>query len=254
MLKEERLEKLEEYIIANRFASVQDMAERFHISKATVRRDLEVLTKNDAFKLTRGGVSYQRKALVSELPYHEKQLLNREEKSRICKAACDLIEEGATIIVDTGTTTREMVPYLLEKKNIYVVTNDLMIATELASNCEIELTLVGGKLRTGYYTLRGYAAEDFLRQLHVDITFLSLDAVNVDFGCAVFNMDEVAIKQHMIQSADETVVLCDHSKFKTNAFLKVANIEDVDLFITGKELCRETADRFREKDLKLKLV
>ncbi|HWQ79690.1 MAG TPA: DeoR/GlpR family DNA-binding transcription regulator [Anaerovoracaceae bacterium] len=253
MIRDERLAKIGDYIEKSRYVNIHELVAEFSVSKATIRRDLEILAASGEIQLTHGGAKYVREA-ESERPYDEKRKANNDEKSRIGKAACDLIRDGHTIILDTGTTTREMVRYLLNLQNIHVITNDVMIAAELAANTAIDITLTGGSIRKGYYTLRGYYAEDFIKQLHADILFLSLDSIDSTFGGAILNIDEVATKQRMINAADLVVTLCDHTKYESKALMKVCELSEIDLFITGRELREETQRNFEEKGYHLQVV
>ena len=253
MIKAERLARIVEYIEKNRYVNIHQLVAEFSVSKATIRRDLEILSADGDIQLTHGGAKYKRDA-EKELPYDEKRKSNSEEKSRIGKAACDLIREGDTIIIDTGTTTREMVEYLLNRQHLHVITNDVLIAAELAANTEIDITLTGGSIRKGYYTLCGYYAENFIKQLHADILFLSMDSINSVFGCAILNIDEVATKQSMIHAAERVVALCDHTKFESKALLKVCDLPQIDRYITGNELSEDTYIRFSEKGCNLQRV
>lgn len=253
MIKDERLSRIIDYIQKNQYVNIHQLVAEFSVSKATIRRDLEVLAANGVILLTHGGAKYK-KETESELPYDEKRKTNSDEKSRIGKAACDLIQEGDTVIIDTGTTTREMVKYLLGRQHIHVITNDVMIAAELAVNTAIDLTLTGGNIRKGYYTLCGYYAENFIKQLHADILFLSLDSIDSEFGCTILNMDEVVTKQRMMKAAERIVSLCDHTKYQSKALLKVCELSEIDLFITGCELPEDTYHSFKEKGYELKLV
>ena len=253
MIKDERLTRLVEYIEKNQYVDIHQLVAEFSVSKATVRRDLEVLADSGVVQLTHGGAKYIRET-ESELPYDEKRKANSDEKSRIGKAACDLIKEGDTVIIDTGTTTREMVKYLLSRQHIHVITNDVIIAAELAANTAIDLTLTGGNVRKGYYTLCGYYAENFIKQLHADILFLSLDSIDSEFGGAILNMDEVSTKQRMMKAAEQIVSLCDHTKYESKALLKVCELSEIDLFITGKELPEGIYHSFKDKGSNLQLV
>ena len=253
MIKDERLAKIIEYIEKNHYVNIHQLVAEFSVSKATIRRDLEKLAASGIIQLTHGGAKYKREA-EKELPYDEKRKANSDEKSRIGKAACDLIQEGHTVIIDTGTTTREMVKYLLSRQHIHVITNDVLIATELAANTGIDITLTGGSIRKGYYTLCGYYTENFIKQLHADILFLSLDSIDSSFGGAILNIDEVATKQRMINAAERIVTLCDHTKYESKALLKVCELSEIDLSITGHELPEEISLNFIEKGYHLQLV
>ncbi len=254
MLKDERLERIQQYLREHRYASLNELAQLFGISKATIRRDVEQLCASGCLQSTRGGVKYSEGPVESELPYHEKEKANREEKIRIAQAACKLIHPGSTILLDTGTTTRAMTTFLMTASNLHIVTNDVLIAADLAVNQNIELTVVGGRMRKGYYTLRGYYAENFLRQLHVDQAFVSMDAVSQAGGCMLTNMDEIAMKQNIIRCASERILLCDHTKYETQTFLRVCDLQEINLFLTGKELDDEIYRRFLENSCEIQRV
>ena len=51
----ERQKKMMEYIEAHTSAQIHELAEKFHVSEATVRRDLDDLDQQGALKRTHGG-------------------------------------------------------------------------------------------------------------------------------------------------------------------------------------------------------
>lgn len=254
MLKYERLERIEEYVNQNKYATITDLAEFFGISSATIRRDLELLGSQQRVTLTRGGVVSNRKNVTEEQSYTEKLGANQQEKNRIAQAAAQLIQEGNTILVDSGTTNRAMIPYLLEISHLGVVTNDVVMAAELTGHPGAEVTLLGGTLRKGYFTLTGHYAESMVSQMRADIAFLGMDSVSLRSGCMIANMNEVGLKRAIAAAARQVVVVCDHTKLETESFITVFPLDQVDLFITGRELNPRIAAAMQEMGLKLQQV
>ena len=254
MLKYERLEKIEEYVNRNKYATIHELAAAFDISRATIRRDLELLNKKHRVQLTRGGVVSLNKGVSEERPYNEKVEANREEKMRIAQAARELISDGATLLIDSGTTTREVAPLLADAAGIKLVTNDVMIAAELTNARGVEVSVLGGTLRRGYFTLTGHVTENAIAQLRADLTLVGMDSVSLESGCMISNMDEVGLKQAMIHSGRRAVVLCDHTKFESEAFASVCELSQIDLIITGKELPPRVRAAFADRGVKLQLV
>lgn len=253
MIRDERISKMKAYINAQQYVSMGELMTKFNISKATVRRDLEALAQKEEICLLRGGAR-KKEDVNRELMYSEKLGRNREEKKRISQSAAEMIQEGQTIFVDTGVTTREMIPYLCEMRNVHVVTNDIWIATHISTNTDIKVSVPGGNIRRGYYTIKGYEAEQFLSNLYVDVAFISTDAVDRRFGCSITNNDEVYIKQKMILNSAKSVIIADHSKFETVASWKVCNIEDIDLYITGVEMLQEEVANYKKMNIHVKTV
>ncbi|MEG1191113.1 MAG: DeoR/GlpR family DNA-binding transcription regulator, partial [Oscillospiraceae bacterium] len=155
MLKDERLEKIECLVNERKYVAISDLMLELSISKATVRRDLELLSEGGKLAITRGGAVSVSGGTTYELPYLEKKKVNHEEKIRIAHFAAALVKPGETILIDAGTTCIEMVPFLRERGNIMVATNDLMIALELGRCPNIETILIGGVLRKDFNTTSG---------------------------------------------------------------------------------------------------
>ena len=254
MLKFERLERIEQYVNQNRYATINELASQFSISSATIRRDLELLSGQNRVTLTRGGVVSNQANVVEERSYSEKLGDNQEEKKRIAQAAAAMIRPGTTILVDSGTTNRAMIPFLQEVGPVNIVTNDVVIAGELTSCRDADVTVLGGTLRKGYFTLVGHYAESMVAQMRADIAFLGMDAVNLKGGCMIANMNEVGLKRAMIQAARQVVVVCDHSKFEMESFLTVCPLDQVGTFLTGKELSRYVGEAFAEAGCVIRYV
>ncbi|MBQ8669976.1 MAG: DeoR/GlpR transcriptional regulator [Oscillospiraceae bacterium] len=253
MLKSERLERIEEYINHNRYVTIPQLAEEFGISASTIRRDLEALGEAGRVELTRGGVMSLHRKVSEEASYHEKTLANREEKARIAAAAARMIKPGCTLFVDSGTTTRELVPFLKEGQGLKLVTNDLLIASELSSAQGVEVILPGGLLRRGYYTLTGSQAEEMVSSMRADLTFMGFDAVRPR-GFMISNQEEVGLKRAMARCGSRLVVLCDHTKFESDSFITVCPLADASLIITGKELEEGIRKRLEAAGAVLELV
>lgn len=236
MLKDERLEKIEDFVNTNRYASMHELVKLFDISKATIRRDLECLEKAGKVVLTRGGATSVNKGSLDELPYHEKRNANREEKIRIARAAVGRIATGQTVMIDSGTTSFEMAELMDSLSGVIVATNDLMTAVALTKHRGVDLIVIGGGVRRGFYTMDGYFAAANVQNYNFDQAFLCVDAISLDLGCMITNADELDIKRSIIRSSKRVTVMCDHSKFGNTAFVSVCKLDEVDSVITGKEL------------------
>ncbi|MDD2955647.1 MAG: DeoR/GlpR family DNA-binding transcription regulator [Oscillospiraceae bacterium] len=236
MIREERLKRICDYLKSHEFASVEDLTGVLGVSKATVRRDLAFLDQGGELALVRGGATIQNGARGEELAYDEKRVAHSAEKARLGEAAAALVQDHSAVLVDAGTTTRAMIPFLKERTGLNLVTNDVAIAADLSSCRGINVTVTGGQLRQGYYTLSGYLAEDLVRNMRLDAAFIGFDAVDVRSGCYITNTDEVALKRCIIEAADRVVAVCDHAKFESTAFVSVCPLSQVDVVVTDRQL------------------
>ena len=254
MLRNERLKYILDLIDRNKSISIQTLSSETNASTATIRRDLELLSEQNRIILVRGGAVSKSTNGDAELPYDVKRQRNTEEKIRIASAAAAYVNAGDTIILDSGTTTKHMVPFLAKLTFVSVITCDIAIAASCSYYPNIEVNVIGGKLRTGYYNLYGYIAENTIRTLNADIAFCSTDTICVSNGCMITNIEEVFIKQKILECADRGVMLCDHTKIGRNATVSMYGVSDLDAVITGKELSPETLETFGEMREKFKLV
>ncbi|MPN41381.1 Glucitol operon repressor [bioreactor metagenome] len=169
----------------------------------------------------------------------------------------EFIKSGDTIILDCGTTIFELSKKIAQQSTIedlMIATNDLRAAIELADQPNVSLIVIGGSVRKKNYSLVGFFGENVLKQIHADVSFLSVDAIDLEHGFASFCTEEMGIKRTMLHAAREVVVLADHTKFDTIAFVKISNLTDVDCIITGSELEDHIVKKIRAMGIKLILV
>ena len=260
MIKAERFKKVISLVEEKQFVSVKDLMQKTGITKSTLRRDLFELESQGRVIRTRGGVASKdsvssNNKTSNEPSFFIRQTTNKEEKERIAGAAMQFIHEGDTILIDAGTTTFELGLRIEEyDKNLMVATNDLFTSVEISKNDNLEIIVIGGKVRKNNYSTVGYFSDRIISEMHADVAFLSADAVDLKHGLMAYSLDEVTGKKGMIESAREVVLLCDHTKFSTIAFVTICSIADVDHIITGSELDPEVVSILREKGVDVILV
>ena len=235
MLKVERYMKILNILDERGAVTITELCGTLHTSRATVRRDLVRLDSDKLLERSYGGAIAVVKPAMTDIPPALRQNIQKEEKARIANIAVNYITEGNTIYLGAGTTSRELAALLRKYRHLTVLTNDIAVAMEV-SNTENQLIVAGGVLRKSSMALLGYYTEQILKELHVDIAFISADAVDPDHGFLDFNPDEVMVKRLMIKNAKKPIMLCDHSKFHKSALVKVCSLSDIELLITGYEL------------------
>lgn len=254
MLNAERMEKIREFIVQNKFANIKDLAVEFNTSSATIRRCLKQLENENFVESVRGGAVLVASGNIFEQSYQVKRQYNIDEKIRIAQAACKYISGNDSLFLDSSSTVFEMTKILLTMKNISVSTNDVAIASALNQAKDISTTVTGGTLRKNFFTLSGFLAEKALQQVSVDYAFMGVDAISPKGIFMITNTEEIGVKRAGIECASKVIVLCDHSKFNHLAFLNLCEYKDVDLIITGNEMGDEAYKTYTELGLNIQLV
>jgi DeoR family transcriptional regulator of aga operon len=163
----------------------------------------------------------------------EKAKLHHEEKNLIGQAAARLIYDQDTIIIDSGTTTLEVVKNLSpDISNLTVITNALNIVNYLSSNPNINLIIPGGTLRRKSLSLVGPLAENNFRSFFVDKAFLGVDSFDTRHGISTPNIEEASLNQIMIEIAKEVIVVTDSSKFLRRSLAFICKTTRIDTVVT----------------------
>lgn len=235
MFRAERQAKTLQLIRERGFVENEELASIFNVTKATIRRDLKALKEQSLIRIDHGG-SYDVDFLSSgsEPVYDTKVYVNKEHKRLIGQAAVDLIRDNDTIILDSGTTNAQIAHNLRNQQleNVTVVTCDIAVAHTLGSVKNINVLVLGGILRRSFYSLYGPYTELALKNIRANKFFLGIDAASMDVGVSNIVLEEVPIKQLMIQNSDQVVMVADSTKFGINAPYKVCSWKDIDNLIT----------------------
>jgi DeoR/GlpR family transcriptional regulator of sugar metabolism len=235
MMRAERQAKILQLIREKGFVKNEELASIFKVTQATIRRDLKALNEQNLIRLDHGG-SYDVDFLASgsEPLYETKVHVNKEQKQMIGQAAVDLIKDNETIILDSGTTNSQIAHSLRNHhlENVTVVTCDIAVAHTLGSVKNINVIVLGGILRRSFYSLYGPYTELALRNIHANKVFLGVDAASMDVGISNIVLEEVPMKQLMIQNSDQVIMVADSTKFGINAPHKVCSWDDIDYVIT----------------------
>ncbi len=245
MLSKERQQEIISILHTNKIIKIKEISERFKVSNETARRDLEALEAQKLLKRVYGG-AVPLANINAEPLYSIRAELSVLEKRAIGKKAAELIKEGSTLLFDVGTTTLEIAKNIVDRKNITVITSSLPIINELA-NTDIELLVLGGKLRNRELSMSGSIPLMALQQIYVDMAFVGAGGVTFEEGISDYNIEEAQVRKLAIERANACVLAVDSSKFGINAFAMVSPLNAIDIVISDwkleEEIIREISER-----------
>jgi len=251
---EERRTRINDLIEKRERATVQELASHFGVSAVTIRSDLDALARAGGVVRSHGGA--MRREIVEDQPIRLKQTLHRGEKVRIAQAAAQMIRDGETIILDSGTTTAGIAGRIgrLRLRSLTVITNALNIATSVAELPQVRLIMIGGLLRQVSSSLVGPQAEQVLRGLHADRLFLGVDSLDPEIGLMTPDVLEAQLNALMIEVSHEVIAVADASKFHRRSLSVIAPVEKIHKLITDKSASPEVVDALRARGVEVILV
>ena len=232
---------------------VKDLATHFQVSQITIRKDLEVLHGRGVLHRTHGGALVPSSGALNDPSLQEKEKLHRPEKMRIAQAAVRLVEEGQSILLDSGTTTTAIARALRNFRKLTVITNAVNIAAELA-NSEIEVILTGGTVRKNSFSLVGPLAEETLRHLSADTLFLGVDGFDTRLGLSTPNLQEAKVNRVMVEISRKVVAVCDSSKFGRRSLSTIVPPNAIHHVITDKKISKMDIQNLKDTGVSLTLI
>ena len=231
MIVEERRQKVLEIVNERGFIALSELAKTLNTSESTIRRDLVYWDQHGLIKRTHGGAMFREDA--QGLPALEERISREiEEKREIAKAAALRIPNGASVLIDGGTTTLELAK-LLVGRPLQIITNSLPIANLFASSRETDLVILGGYVypRTG--VALGPLTIRMLDDIHVHQTIMSVGGIS-EKGLFNSNLLLVETQRAMMRAADEVVVLADHTKLGQKALTFLCELAAIDTLIVDQ--------------------
>jgi DeoR family transcriptional regulator, fructose operon transcriptional repressor len=235
MYAEERQQEIVRMARADGRVDVATLADTLHVTAETIRRDLTTLERAGVLRRVHGGaIPVERIGFEPALATRDSVLI--DEKERIAKAALAEVPDEGAIILDAGTTTARLAQALPVDRELTVVVNSPVIATMLGTRPNLNVLLLGGRLRgRTLATVDDWALRP-LADMYVDVAFLGTNGMSVERGLTTPDPAEAAVKRAMIGSARRVIVLADHTKIGNDYLARFGTLADLDLLITDAGL------------------
>lgn len=254
ILPSERLERLAQQVAANGSLSVGRLAEIFHVSEATIRRDLYKLSCDGVVKRIRGGVSVPAKNPFMERYYSDRLEMELDKKLAIGAQAIKHVESGDFIFLDAGTTSYYFARHLKKFDRCTLVTNDISIAHAAEVHPSSNIILTGGVLYAPGSLLMGPIAEDFVRKIKVNTVFVTCDSVDVEWGLSSKHIGEAAMKKQLCLTEAKHILLVDSTKFGKRSVARFAALSSIDLVIVDDMVEQSVLDKLEELGIEYEIA
>lgn len=212
---------------------IPSLAVHFGVSEMTIRRDLEALEEDGVVRRLVGG-----RAVIVDPKSLEPALSARadtafETKAHIGRAVAELIADDEVVFFDGGSTALAVAHALRGSgKTLTVLTRSLLVAGELAKEPEVEIFLLGGRVKSSEMVTTSSTMADDLRHYNVDTYVMGISGVHPTRGLTDYDPDESVGKRLALERADRVVLAFDHSKLGRVLMSRVAGLEDVDVIVT----------------------
>ncbi len=249
---EERRSKILEYINKESRADLSELAAFLVVAEATIRRDLVSLEKQGLVYRTHGGALRREQLSVWQTSTLQERMVRQlDDKSRIAQFMTQLIHDGDSLMIDSGSTTMLIAKTLCVKKKLLVVTNAPSIGELMVDADDNKVILTGGELLKETNSLLGSAAEYSLKQYRTDKAIIGVSGILVNEGCFSAIPQEAEIKRLMSLNSRETIVVADSSKIGTRAFCFICDFTRVDKLVTDKNISKSSLEELKQQGVEV---
>lgn len=221
------------------YVTVKYLSDLLHYSTATINRDLNDLQKRGLISRSYGGAELIHSPYVPIMFRAQKM---RSEKMHIGKAAAGFVSDGDVIFIDGSTTAQYMEQYLIERKGLTVITNNMMLAINL-SKYDVKVICLGGPVAEAPCMLYGSETVENAKKYRVNKMFFSSSAISHD-GVIASGVFDLMLKE-VAKNSKEIYYLFDHKKIDRDFCEVYGTLDDVDCVISDYTFSPQTVDKFK---------
>lgn len=235
-MNKERQKSILEILLKKKQITVKELASALYISEPSVRRDLADLEKQNLIKRTHGGAVLEETVLSkSKIPFIIREYEQSSAKAIIAKKAAQYIKDNDVIFLDASTSAFRLIPFLVSKTNITVITNGVKALSSLA-DLNINTVSTGGKLINSCLALVGEEAYRTIDSINANIAFFSCRGISNDGYLTDISPEEDYVRQRMIKNSERSFALCAADKMGKKHFHNLCHKDDIDGIISETDL------------------
>lgn len=243
MYQSERMDEILAILKENHYVTVDYLVKKIRYSPASIRRDLTLLEQQGLVKRSWGGVEIKNESIT---PFVFRQHSMKSAKNRIASRAAELVQNGDTVFIDGSSSSQYLGHFLTTKKDITVITNNMLLASYLKEH-GVYTYCTGGfvselpGILSGEITARTYSA------FHADVSFFS--AVGFDNG-RIYGSNENYV-QHirvMLENSDRHVFLCGSDKIGQRGKMNICDLDVIDCFISDKSVDKNIISKYKKTE------
>jgi len=229
--------------------SVNVLSEKLNVSSVTIRQDLKFLEAEGLLKRVHGG------AVLKDADDLTNRLgVNYEKKLRIARKVATHVNEGETILIESGSVNVLLARELLKIKRVTIITTNVYIARQFRKNEQANIIVLGGIYQHDSETLVGKITRACIDQINIDKAFIGIDGYSKEAGFTLRDLFRAEVSSHIIQKAKDVYVVSDSSKFGKTHLTNICAIKDIQHIATNTDLADDFKREFKEVGIDLILA
>lgn len=248
-MKEERIYQIHELLKERTRISLDELCEIFTVSKNTIRRDIAELEEQGVIRKVYGGIVLEESNITPLEPFSAREIRHINEKKKIAAAAAACVKEGDVIYIDSGTTTMHMIPHLVDKEFLTIVTASVYVLDAAAKYNNLNVIATGGTLQAPLKAFVGSSVLNCIRDYNFSKIFLAATGISLEHGATNASPLECEIKQSLVQKPCSKYLLVDNSKFDVASLMTYGDLKNIDCIVTDEQPPAKYHNHFNKNDV-----
>lgn len=251
MYKIERQARIKQILNETNSVDIHFLSAEFKVTPVTIRKDLSEMEANGILLRSHGGaVSVSADVVEPEKEFFVGYNIKYERSKEIIgQIAASFIVGGEWVFLGSGTTAYYIARALVNRPNLNVLTNNLLVAYELTKNRSANLIMTGGSLSHSTFNLGGEIFGAYIRDITISKAFIGIAGIDINRGYTVTTAGEFNVVNLIREISDMTYIVADDSKFNIKEFIRVADLSIPHSLITNKTPSNDYMEFFRQHQI-----
>ena len=226
-MKADRINKIHELIKERQIISLDELCEIFSVSKNTIRRDIAELDAEGIIDKVYGGIVLKNSKPNSPEPFAAREIRNVAEKKIVAQIAAAQIQDGEVIYIDSGTTTMHLLPHLIDRQQLTIVTANIYVIDYATRFSNLNVIATGGNVYPPSNALVGPGVLNCIKAYNFSKIFLASTGISIEHGATNASPLECEIKR-LVQKSCPNFLLVDNSKLDVASLMTYCELKALD--------------------------
>lgn len=233
---------------------VKDLSSQFDVSESMIRKDLQVLEKNNLLQRTYGGAINLNRTLVSCESLSKRVEKDTGLKEIIAQKAYEEINEGDTIFLDASSISHFLTKLLIENnKKITLITNMVEISSLLRLDSKVHVIFIGGDYDPIVGGNIGSLSIEQIKLYRCNKAFIGCSGIDLkDGSISTGESEDAGTKKAIMGISKELYLMAPNERFNLDGIFNFSNIADFHCILTETIPNDTIMNLLEQYDVKLK--
>jgi len=211
--------------------SVKELAKKLNVSSVTIRQDLNFMESEGLLRRVHGG------AVLRDADDLANRLgINYQKKLKIARKVANYVNEGETILIESGSINALLAREIAKKRNVRIITTNVYIARQFRKNADANVILLGGLYQHQSETLVGKITKVCIDQINYSKAFIGIDGYTKESGFTLRDLYRSEISTYIIKKSKEVFIVTDSSKFGKTELTNICFPTDIQYVATDSDV------------------